>query len=277
MAIPIFRDTVYIVQGPKNVNKLLQSGQVTVNRSYGLVLQRCFGMNKKSADAYYSDTSGSRLKPLAGVTSRTEERILHLTHENLVTGLLQNGLEPTMDRLMSHLEHSLEEEQQGHDVILGCYNHGWRDEPDLAAFFQQHLGSSIIKALFGDLLLDLNPDFVDDLWKYDEDIIRTIQRIPSFWIPEVYKLRARLIESVKRWHSKADCPRKANDSYVLDLVSNWGTKMMMERFRMLLGAAGQDKSSVASADLALIWAYVNFRLPLLGCNLRPELPLRSPR
>ncbi|KAK7701462.1 hypothetical protein SLS64_010206 [Diaporthe eres] len=179
MEIPIFRDKVYIVQGPKNVNKLLQSGQVTVNRSYGLVLQRCFGMNKKAADAYHSDTSGSRLKPLAGSSSRTEERILHLTHENLVTGLLQNGLEPTMDRLMSHLEQSLEEEQQGHDVILGCYNHGWRDEPELASFFQQHLGSSIIKALFGDLLLELNPDFIDDLWKYDEDIIRTIQRIPS--------------------------------------------------------------------------------------------------
>ncbi|KAI0167596.1 cytochrome P450 [Pestalotiopsis sp. NC0098] len=251
--IPIFRDDIYLARGPKNCMDLFQNPHFIVTRAYSLVLQQCFGMNQGSVDAYIADTSGSRQKPIPGSNPNPQDRISFMTHHNLVKGLLQEGYESTAKRFMSYLSKSLDDEQKMHEAILGD---SWRDEADLSAFFQEHIGSSLINTLFGETLLEDHPAFLDDLWEYDDNVIKLIQRLPHIWIQKTYQIRDSLKAAVKEWHRKATLGRKGSSTENL-----WGTQMMKERYQLLMNATGQDEDSVASTDLALIWASVTNVVP----------------
>lgn len=245
-------DDIYVVQGPGNVAELFQNPYLTVTRAYSLVLQQCFGMRRNAVNAYSADTSGSRAKPIPGSSPQPSDRISFMTHENLVAGLLQEGLGPVAERFQRFLNETLEDEARRHEALHGKFT--WRDAPDFDKFFQQRVGSSLVKALFGESLLQQDPDFMERLWDYDKNVIRLAQRIPSFWIPETYHIRDRLLHTVREWHSQArNCAKFVRKQFEWEDPS-WGTKMMKDRHTMLMNATGQDKDSVASTDLALIWA-----------------------
>ncbi|CAH0038134.1 unnamed protein product [Clonostachys solani] len=254
MVVPIFREDIYLVQGPKNVAEMFHSPQLTITRSWSLVLRQCFGMKQRAVDAYLADTSGTREKPIPGSNPRPQDRLSHMTHKNLTAGLLQNSsLGPATDRYREHLEQSLDEMGIGHD---------WAYMPDMTEFLQTHIGSSLIRTLFGERLLSQNPDFISDLWEYDEHVMSLAQRYPRIWIPKTYSIRDRLLAAVKKWHAEAvknDEVSEFDDGKLTD--SWWGTKMMKERYRLLLGGTGQDEDSVASTNLAFIWSSVTTVVP----------------
>lgn len=245
-------DDIFIVQGPKNVAKVFHDSNLVVTRAYSLVLQQCFGMQQRAVDAYLADTSGSRRKPIEGSVPGQLDRISLVTHENLVSGLLQDGLGAASQRFENFFQESLHQDTTEYETIVG--RHSWRDEPDLDAFFQRHVGCSLIKTLFGHNMLRQDLDFMDKLWEYDSNVMRLAQRMPAFWFPRAYELRDRLLHAVKSWHAKGRAHTKSSDKDEAGLVYWWGTKMMKERHSMLLGATGQDEDSVASTDLAFIWA-----------------------
>lgn len=213
-------------------------------------------METAAAKAYAADLSGARPKPIPGSTpGRPEDRIILITHKNLASGLLKDGLEPITQRFERSLFQSLQ------SLELGEVE--WLDVPDLLTFFEHHLGSSIIRALFGDRLLDQYPNFLRDLWEYDKGVMTLTHRIPRFLAPRIYNIRGKLLEYVKGWHSSAIASpsnkhEPKTDSFLDPL---WGTRMMRDRYPALLGATGQDKASVASADLAAIWASVTNVVP----------------
>lgn len=258
--IPIFRDDIYLVRGPKNCTEFFQSPHLIVTRAYSLVLQQCFGMKQRAVNAYIADTSGSRQNPIAGSSPSPQDRISYMTHENLVRGLLQEGLGHATSRFIFSFESSLEEERVMHENILGD---SWKDEPDLCEFFQRHLGSSLIKSLFGDNLLEDNPEFMQDLWEYDRNAMKLAQRVPWFFLRNTSRARDRLKAAVCRWQEKST----SNDLKIHDFDDKsrgdamWGTKMVRDRYYMLIKAAGQDEDSVASTNLALMWASVTNVVP----------------
>ncbi len=204
---------------------------------------------RKLSRPTWPDTSGARPKPIPGSNPQPLERISFLTHENLLPGLLQDGLGPAADRFENHLASSLRSLAVGHE---------WMEQADLVEFFEKHVGSALIRTLFGEELLALHPGFVEDLWECDKGVMNLARRLPRFWIPRTYHMRDKLLATVKKWHLKASAassgPASEADSQTDPI---WGTKMMKERYSMLLSAAGQDEASVASTDLAPIWAYVS--------------------
>lgn len=251
--IPILMDEMFIVQGPKNVTEIFQNSHLIVTRAYSLVLQQCFGMKQGAVNAYLADTSGSRPRPILGSNPQPMDRISFMTHENLVTGLLQDGLSLAAERFEECFHQSLEEEILEHETVLG--RHSWRDEPDLDKFFQYHIGTALVKTLFGDHFVVQNPKFIEDLWKYDTYVMKLAQRIPSFWIPQAYRVRDCLFNAVKAWHAQARSFSESRGSLSNEELRHWwGTKMMKDRNEMLLKTTGQNEDSVASTDLAFIWA-----------------------
>ncbi|KAM4054663.1 cytochrome p450 [Hirsutella rhossiliensis] len=282
LRVAILRDEAYLVQGPKNVAEIFHSTHLGVTRAYSLVLKQCFGMDQKAVAAYLADSSGSRHKPIPGSSPRPRERISFMTHENLVSGLLQNGLGPTTERFRTHLTTSLQASVTGQ---------AWTEGPDLARFFEHHHGSALIRAVFGGEILHQNPDFVRDLWQYDKGVMSLARRLPWFCIPKTYRLREKLLAAVRRWHSDAPTGTTAAEAAgEPHRDPGWATGMMRERYTTLLGANGQDEASVASTDLAFIWASVTnvipssmtlalhvFRSPKLVSSLRSSLSrLQSP-
>lgn len=237
------------MQQPRNIVQIFSNPNLTVTRSYRIALKYCFGMSDKALGVYLSDTSGSREKPIPGSNVPDSARVSYHTHKNLVEGLLGDGLDPTVKRIQETLFASLNGiaksgESQSDEWVYG---------EDLAKFFEQHLGSSILTSLFGPLLLADSPDFIQNLWDYDKRVIQLARRLPRFLIPKAYELRDKLIASIMRWHQLAAII-SWSDANKDSGVSPWGSTMMCRRHAMLLKTDGQDLRSVASTDLGLIWA-----------------------
>ncbi|RAQ54737.1 cytochrome P450 monooxygenase [Aspergillus flavus] len=257
LRVDLLNGEVYIVQGAKNIASIFSTPGLTVTQAYGIALKHCFGMEQKAVDAYLADTSGSWHRPIPGSQTPWHGRVSYHTHENLVRGLLGAGLDPTMERIERLLLASLE----------GAVSRTseWTYGMDLTEFFETHLGSAILQALYGPLLVTKNSDFNRNLWRYDKQIMRLAKRLPSWLIPEAYRLRDELLGAIMRWHQQAtllsetipSCERTSGgeaDPY-------WGSAMMRERNKMLLSIEGQDARSVASTDLGFIWASVTNVVP----------------
>lgn len=212
-------------------------------------------MRQKAVDAYLADTSGSRHKPIPGSNPQPQDRISFITHENLVSGLLLDGLSTATDRFANYLAQSFRELDIDDE---------WKDAPDLTTFFEHQLGSPLLRTLFGEEMLSQNANFVQDLWAFDRGVMDLAKRFPRFWIPRTYQIRDKLLATVRGWHSKATGDtRVTKDNGDVEADPLWGTKMMRERYSLLLGARSQDESSVASTDLAFIWALVTILSPYL--------------
>jgi len=131
----------------------------------------------------------------------------------------------------------------------------WTRYPDLLQFFEVNMGSSVLKSNFGSSLLSLNPNFVSDLWMYDKAVMGLIRQLPVFLIPNAYRFRKKLVLSIKKWHAYARA-YDDDERAIQKGPSNeaWGSGLMRDRNEMLRGLSNQDYDSVASTDLALIWA-----------------------
>ncbi|KAJ5738159.1 hypothetical protein N7493_001314 [Penicillium malachiteum] len=255
LRVEILNDEIYLVQGSKNITSIFTHPGLTVTRAYGIVLEHCFGMEQKAVDVYVADTSGSREKQIPGSNLPSNHRVSYHTHEGLVDGLLGSGVDSIGQRIETTLRSALTEAVPEPNE--------WIYETDLTTFFEEHLGSAIIEGLFGPLLVSENLSFNQTLWQYDKHVMTLAKRLPKWLIPEAYRLRDRLVQIILSCHEQA--------TQLSQLVSHsgscsggdshpyWGSVMMQKRYKMLLGIAGQDSRSVASTDLAFIWAYVLFQ------------------
>ena len=224
-------------------------------------------MSRRAVSAYHADTSGCLPKPIPGSNVEPRDRVSYLTHENLLKGLLGPGLAPILERFESSFDET---------ITKAPIDDEWQTLPSLQEFFEEHLGSAVIKALFGSALLDQNPVFLRDLWAFDQDVMSLAKRIPSFWIPDTYKLREKLRQCFKRWHASARAHTESNGTPQEEGDSVWGSQMIQERQQMLLGVQKQDHDSVAATDFGFLWAAVTNIVPssmTMALHLFRDVPL----
>ncbi len=253
--IPILADDIYLVRGVANVAAFFHETNFTVMKPYGIVLGDWFGMHRRALRAYSADTTGSRQKPLpeslaGGKKWNEEDRISLNTHKVLTAGLMprEEGPDPTAARFEKYLRESIADAVPSDDE--------WIEEPDLKAFFETHVSASVLQAVFGEGLLATCPGLVQDLWKLDVSIVDMSRRYPRFWIPAAYRTRDKLLLEIKKWHATLGKGDKEpfDDAADMEPWPRWATKMARERYKMLKTTTAQDGDSVASTDLAFIWA-----------------------
>ncbi|KAI1290568.1 cytochrome P450 [Xylaria venustula] len=253
LRISIIVGDVYLVRSPKAVAEIFHNPHLTITRSWSLVLRQCFGMKRKAVASYLADTSGTRTKPISGSSPRPQDRISFMTHENLNEGLLKSGLGPATARFEALLRESLEAMDIGHD---------WAYMPDITEFVQDHQGSALIRTLFGEGLLAQHPHFIHDLWTFDEGVMNLARRIPRIFLLNTYRVQNKRVAVVKKWQRAAVTSEDLSNRVLSSCADQvWGTRMMKERYHILLNATGQDESSVASTNLAFIWASVTTVVP----------------
>ncbi|KAH8652809.1 cytochrome P450 [Tricladium varicosporioides] len=256
--VALFRIETYILQGAANIASVFNKPGMSASFSYSFALGKCFGMKDKAIEVYRKDDSGTRLRPMLGSNVPDEDRIMFKTHNGLVAAFMGVGLASSTERLERHLTESL--------VSVGTSGK-WEYFPDLAAFFEFHLGGSIVKMICGSLLFEECPNFLDDLWQYDKIALDILKGVPRFWNSNAFTLRQQLINHLKQFHTRAkeesarcDCHSHgfAPDS---DFDPFWGSRLVRERIEMLEATKGQDEDSIASANLGLIWATVTNIIP----------------
>lgn len=169
LRIPLLTDDLYLVHGAKNIAEAFRAKSLSVTWSMGFVLRHCFGMSGHAASIYFKDTSGPGKKPILGSKTKPADRIYYKTHETLLDGLLRQGLAPMTDRLEVEMRASISSLQISDD---------WTNFPDLLKFYQLFLGTAVIKRVFGSTILSQNPDFVQDLWDFDEVVMSLAKRLP---------------------------------------------------------------------------------------------------
>lgn len=204
-----------------------------------------FGMPEKALSVYRADNSGPFQKPYLGSNVPPRNRIDHITHHAFLRALSGPGLEPTSQRFMQILATRLGE------LPLSTE---WTEIRDLRKLFQEITGSSLIQAVFGPLLLRTNPNFVNDLWKFDDVVPWLARAVPSFLMPGPYRIRKRLFNQLKNWYTTARqhfCESSISEDGDGDPF--WGSELVRSRQEMLLQVDSHDDDTLASADLGLIW------------------------
>ncbi|KAF2811372.1 cytochrome P450 [Mytilinidion resinicola] len=242
---------LYLFQDPATVRALWKSPALSSPlSSYVYVLGRIFGMRSAALAAYRADDSGPFLKPYSGSAVLAKDRIDYITHADLLRELTGVGLGPLTSRTVRGV---LSRVGEAEAELYG----GWVEKADLFKLLRGVVGTSIMEALAGPALLELNPGFVEDFWEFDKSVPWFGHGIPAFLMPRAVRRRERLKGMLKRWYGYA---RERFEEGMVgedgDGDPAWGSELMRRRQERLREVAGQDEDSMAASDLGLVWASV---------------------
>jgi hypothetical protein len=212
---------------------------------YVHVLKHFFGMHDRALTIYRADDSGAAPTPNANSKVLEHNRVDHLSHQGFKRAFTGPGLAPTAQRFIKDLSRRCEEL----DITTE-----WTEMPDLVDFFRTIHGSSLLQAVFGPSLLEINPDFIKDVWKFDDSIPWLARVVPFFVNPEPYRVRERLRNQLKKWYKYAR--EHFTDSSIYqdgDGDPYWGSELIRYQQKKYLQVDNYDDDALASADLALVW------------------------
>ncbi|KAK3302917.1 Pfs, NACHT and ankyrin domain protein [Chaetomium strumarium] len=222
---------------------------------YTYTMKWFFGLPDPGVKAYLRDKTGPERKPHPGSDPSfpAHNRIYNITYQGFLTGLSGPNLAHASRRYTELFRSNLEKQALSRE---------WTTYDDMGTFFQELVSKSILEALFGPALLELNPTFNDDLWTFDRDIPWLARCLPSFILPGAYRRRASLLAQVKRWHANAR--QNFTESSIGpdgDADPYWGSELMRHRHKKLPKVDGFDDDCLAAADLGFIWASVSNATP----------------
>ncbi|KAJ5533734.1 cytochrome P450 [Penicillium frequentans] len=181
-------------------------------------------MKAQASKAYKADKSGPCRKRHPRSYVSPHNRVDYLTHES-GTGADGSWTAADVPSLSEHIQNPAcaESAQAESSQSMGI-------EAGYASVLSRESGPFNLESIFGPLLLQVNPGFMDMLWEFDELTPSLSKHVPRWLLPRAYRLRDFLLEQVHVWH-------------------------------FLLAVDGQDDDSIASSDLGLIWVSVTNVVP----------------
>ena len=132
----------------------------------------------------------------------------------------------------------------------------WVDHPDLYRFLQDKVFRAAVEAMCGRHLLSQSATFVDDFWEFVDSVPTLIKGLPRWLSPRPYRVRGRLLESIKRWHNlaheKSDSSKIGADDPEWD--SYFGSKLIRARQEYSRNMPWMNADVLAAEDLGLLFA-----------------------
>jgi hypothetical protein len=227
-----------LIQGVDNVRRLLKlSSQSSPGHAQTFIAKRLFGMPESAAKRFRDDDSGYAATPAPGSKVASKNRICY-RDRRLLSNMLQGPeLAVLIERFCFAFNMRMATLPVGEE---------WEELPDLFDFLTTHVTPAAIEALCGPALTNgIDPDFVKDFWYFDSWVPAIAKGAPSWLIPQAYRVRNKLLDSLSRWrlqYSQADRGRPASAS------ASMVAKMD------LLEVEGWSVQAVAASDLGVIWA-----------------------
>ncbi|KAI9158139.1 ABC multidrug transporter A-2 [Paramyrothecium foliicola] len=252
--VNILGTTYYNFQDRETIEKIFKASTLSSSIDmYGWVNSTLLGASTKAMGVYRKDDSGPFPQPHPKSNIAAHNRIDHITHHGIFRGLTGPGLHPTTVRYTQDLCRRMQALNIGED---------WVDMPDLAYFFKEVVGSGTLNAVVGPTMLQLNPTFVQDMFKFDKIFPSFAPGFPRFMMRESYAFRDRLVDCFKKWYRYAN---RRFDESMIDSDGDgdpiWGSAMMRQRQKALLAVDNHDEDTVARLDLGLAWSAIGNVVP----------------
>lgn len=237
----------FLYRNSEHIKAVFRASKRTTNKSTTLfALRNLFDLPKSAVQLFQDDDSGTGLRPRKESKTSPENRINYLVTHTSREFLSSDYLEDMNRRYMSILLRHLDT----FDV-----QSEWVEFSDLHEFIQQATIRPSVEALVGSEFFKLNPEFDKDLFIFQHYIPDFLHLLPRWLIPTAYRVRRRLLQSIKRWHQHAhnhyDCSRYGPED------PNWepyfGSKLIRAREHYSLKISKMTPDARATEDLGLIF------------------------
>ena len=242
------------VSGPKNVALIFRrSKDFAAKASVVIAMDRLFGSPQRTVRFYDDDNSGMEMVPHSYSNVREEDRIHHIVHVQVIKYLSGNGLKPMTQRFM---------ENMGRQIFTSGVGSEWLEMDDLFGFCQVKLLEASLDAMFGPYLTALNPNFVDDYWKFDQSTAYLLKGFPKWIVPQSWKARQRCLDSLKKYNAYANKLHDGDGRKDYEgLDPFFGTEFIRQRKEAMSKMGTFDEDAIAAEDLAIMWATNSNSIP----------------
>ncbi|KAI1363926.1 cytochrome P450 [Xylaria arbuscula] len=243
--ITVLGFSVYLFQDRETVARLMKHPRIASPMSrFIYALEYLFGMPRTALSLYVADNSGPFVKPYPETTVAPSDRINHITHQKWHRAWNGASLELTTRQFRVTLRRGIHE--------LGVADGDGTQVEDFFKLFGGLVSAAMIEAVYGGLLLQLNPDFVRDLWTFDEALPSLARGVPSFLIPSAHKVRESLRSQIRTWYKvfRREQVSLGGDSKIRD----WPSELVTELHELLSNRECFDDNALSAHDLSHIWA-----------------------
>lgn len=187
---------LYLVSGGSNVSAIFRAS-FTSEPWLIRILQHSAGYTKKDLDKFIEDRSGVATQPRNGsdADNSPETRIWHAMHRMFNESLI--SADPV--KVMSHQFQSFFAHQ------LAKFPHNkWVENLQIYRFMRQDMTSAATSAVVGRRILEVNPEFVDAFWDYEEVVEGLAFGLPSWINRRGVRARDRIRAMCTKWYEIAD-------------------------------------------------------------------------
>ncbi|OTA63683.1 cytochrome P450 [Hypoxylon sp. EC38] len=239
---------IYLFQDRDTVKEIWKkSAMMCAGRVHVYACKYLFGMPEKWLSVYAEDNSGQFHKPFPGSNIPPERRMHRILNDGIESALTGPGFDPTLQRFRSIFISQIQN--------LNAPTGEWIEIKDFRKFIHDTVGLSLVQAIFGPSLLEVNPGFMDDLFEFDKALPWLARGVWSFIMPKPYAIRRRLHQHFKRWYLYARQHfTETSISKDGDGDPFWGSTWMRQRQKIL--DIIQDDDTLAAGDLGVAWASI---------------------
>ena len=234
-----------MVSGPDAIKAVFKSKYLESKPGIAIALSTLFGGPKECSWFYNADDSGIYDQPHPHSTVRPEHRIFYLTHKTIHDFFHGPGLASFCKRFQQGLYQNIAESDLRED---------WTELPDLFAFLRDIMSRAAIEATAGPQLLRINPNFIQDLWQFDNALPKLFRGLPAWLVPRSWAVRQKCLNTIKEWRRYAEenfdescIEQDGHDPYFGAPLMRWRNDYF-NKIDPLTDAAS------ASEDFGLLWA-----------------------
>ncbi|KAL8846387.1 MAG: hypothetical protein Q9221_008529, partial [Calogaya cf. arnoldii] len=245
IGLKFWTTSINFVTGANNVARLWRCKDLDATAVTSFSLKQFFLTPEQSMKVYLGDDSGISPQPHP-LSNIPEKNRYYYRNRKAIVGFFNGpGLTSTGNRFSNLLVN---------EIRLLEVSDDWSNETDLHNFVLRVLIGPAVEAMCGPVLLDENPNFGNDFWKMDHDILYFFKAYPKWLAPSAFRNRVKLLNGVKHWHTFA---RDHFDATCTESDGHdrfYGSPLMRSRQQYLTKIDGLDADAIASQDLGLLWA-----------------------
>ncbi|KAF1966800.1 hypothetical protein BU23DRAFT_661604 [Bimuria novae-zelandiae CBS 107.79] len=130
----------------------------------------------------------------------------------------------------------------------------WSHWEDLTTFFKRDLTAVVLNAICGDNLLRLSPEFLDDLWDFNDSLTSFLTHDSKIFGTRKYEARDRALLAIERWQTVAAQSIAPGSLDFIRSDPHWGSSFFRGRYAMMQSLEGYDAAAMASQELSFLYA-----------------------